>query len=78
MIFGHYVLALAMLFHAGQQPFSFSAPKSTAELGWRTMSVHGLIWYPTSPGNGERPQHIGPRGSRSLTRAWLRSTRRSL
>jgi predicted dienelactone hydrolase len=53
------VLGAVLNFHAGQQPFSFTAPELTAQLGVPSTSIHGVVWYPADSSVAERQQTIG-------------------
>jgi predicted dienelactone hydrolase len=57
------VLAIALNFHAGEQPFSFVAPQITARLGVASSTVHGVLWYPVDAGVAEKPQSVGDPGN---------------
>jgi predicted dienelactone hydrolase len=58
-VFSHALLAVALLFHAGQQPFSFKAQQLTAQLGVKSSTIRGEVWYPIDASIRERTQTIG-------------------
>jgi predicted dienelactone hydrolase len=58
-MFSHALLAVALLFHAGQQPFSFKAQQLTAQLGVKSSTIRGIVWYPVASSTAEHPQAIG-------------------
>jgi predicted dienelactone hydrolase len=58
-LYSHVLLALALTFHAGQQPFSFAAPQLTAQVGVASSRISGLVWYPVDASVAEQPQSIG-------------------
>ncbi len=53
------LLAAALSFHAGQQPFSFDAPALTAQLGVASPTLRGVVWYPAGAFAAEQPQLLG-------------------
>lgn len=53
----------ARVWHAGQTSFSFNAPAITAELGWTTSRIHGLVWYPVATNVSEVQQYISRNGA---------------
>jgi predicted dienelactone hydrolase len=61
-VFSHALLAVALLFHAGQQPLSFQAQQLTAQLGVKSTAIHGIVWYPIGRSTAVRTQTIGPPG----------------
>lgn len=61
-MFSHALLAVALLFHAGQQPFSFKAQQLSAQLGVKSNTIRGVIWYPVDGNVPERVQTIGAPG----------------
>jgi predicted dienelactone hydrolase len=61
-MFSHALLAVALLFHAGQQPFSFKAQQLTAQLAVKSSAIGGLVWYPVDASAPERVQTIGAPG----------------
>jgi predicted dienelactone hydrolase len=61
-VFSHVLLAAALLFHAGQQPFSFQAQQLTAQLAVKSSTIRGVIWYPVDASLPERRQTIGTPG----------------
>ncbi len=61
-MFSHVLLAVALLFHAGQQPFSFKAQQLTAQLGVKSSTIQGVVWYPVTRSVPERTQTIGAPG----------------
>jgi predicted dienelactone hydrolase len=63
---GHTLLAVAMLFHAGQRPLSFSAQQFTEQLGVASHTISGVIWYPAPATIPEKPQTIGAPGNPSF------------
>jgi predicted dienelactone hydrolase len=56
------LLAAALTFHAGQQPFSFTAQQIAAQAGVPSATVHGIIWYPAGTDALEKPQPIAAQG----------------
>ena len=61
-MFSHVLLAAAVFFHAGQQPFSFNAQQLTSQLGVKSKTIRGVIWYPVDETVPERVQSIGAPG----------------
>ncbi len=59
-MFSH--LLLAVLFHAGQQPFSFEAHQLATQLGVTSNAIRGVVWYPVDTSVPERRQTIGAPG----------------
>jgi len=57
------LLAAALSFHAGQQPFSFVASHITAQVDVESKTIRGLVWYPVDAGVAEQPQWIGESGN---------------
>jgi predicted dienelactone hydrolase len=55
-------LAAALLFHAGQQAFSFQAQQLAAQLAVKSATIRGVVWYPVDKSVPERPQTIGKAG----------------
>jgi predicted dienelactone hydrolase len=58
-LLSHVVLAVALAFHAGQQPLSFDATQLTSQLGVPSSTIHGLVWYPVDASIAETPPSIG-------------------
>jgi predicted dienelactone hydrolase len=58
-LFSHLILAVALTFHAGQQPFSFAAPQLTSQVGVASSTITGFVWYPVDASVAEQPQSIG-------------------
>jgi predicted dienelactone hydrolase len=61
-VLSHVFLAAALIFHAGQQPFSFAAQQLTAQLGVKSSTIRGVVWYPAGTDVPERAQTIGAPG----------------
>jgi predicted dienelactone hydrolase len=58
-LFSHILLAAALTFHAGQQPFSFAAPQLTSQAGVASKIINGFVWYPVDASIVEQAQSIG-------------------
>src|SRR5580698_7984389 len=61
-MFSHALLAVALLFHAGEQPLSFHAQQLTAQLGVKSSTIRGVVWYPVARSVPEKPQTLGAPG----------------
>jgi predicted dienelactone hydrolase len=65
-LLGHALLAVTLLFHAGQRPLAFTAQQLTEQAGVPSSTITGVVWYPVAASIPERPQTIGAPGDPSF------------